>query len=65
MCSQLGKDNIDKKKDFVIQRPIIFICNEFYTKAIRPLRELTLPIKIFDCDPKRLLDRLRFIAKKE
>ncbi len=49
----------------MIQRPIIFICNDFYAKAIRPLRELTLPIKISDCDPKRLLDRLRFIAKKE
>jgi len=62
---QVGKDNIEKKKAFMIQRPIIFICNDFYAKAIRPLRELTLPIKISDCDPKRLLDRLRFIAKKE
>ena len=56
-----GEDQIDtsgkpkKKKEkssrFEIRRPIIFICNEFYSPSVRPLREVSLQIKITEADP--------------
>jgi len=40
-----------KDDDFALQRPIIFICNDLYTKALRPLREISLQVKIPESDP--------------
>lgn len=44
---------------FELQRPIIFICNDLYTKALRPLKEISLQVKIGESDPRRLISRLR------
>lgn len=44
---------------FDLQRPIIFICNDLYTKALRPLKEISLQVKIAESDPRRLIQRLR------
>ena len=33
-----------KEKVFVLQRPIIAICNDLYTPALRPLRQLALVV---------------------
>jgi len=40
-----------KDSDFGFKRPIIFICNDLYSKALKPLRELTIQVKIPDSDP--------------
>ena len=51
-----------KKKDdgtFEIRRPIIFVCNDLYAKAIRPLKEMSLQVKIAEADRGRLVQRLR------
>lgn len=55
-----------RKKDVVeLKRPIIFICNDLYAKALMPLRDLALNIKIEEANPERLLKRLRHICKQE
>jgi DNA polymerase III delta prime subunit len=48
-----------------VKRPIIFICNDLYTKALRPLKELSLQVKIDGADQKRICQRLRFICRQE
>lgn len=60
------KKNAKKKKDDGIRelkRPIIFICNDLYSKALISLREIALPIKIEESNYERLLSRLRFISR--
>ncbi len=57
-----------KKKDtdvVPLVRPIIFICNDMYAKALMPLREIALAIKISGASPDKLRDRLRQICKQE
>lgn len=57
-----------KKKDEGIReltRPIIFICNDAYAKALRPLKEIALQIKVGSTHAERLLKRLRYICKME
>lgn len=54
-----------KQERFEIRRPIIFICNEFYAKAVKSLRDATIPVKITEADSTRLLQRLRLISKCE
>lgn len=57
-----------KKKDtdvVPLRRPIIFICNDMYARALAPLRELALTIKIEESGRKRLTDRMREICKIE
>jgi chromosome transmission fidelity protein 18 len=57
-----------KKKDTDVMplvRPIIFICNDMYAKALMPLREIALAIKISGASPDKLRDRLRQICKQE
>ena len=46
-------------------RPIIFICNDLYAKALAPLREIALTIKIAEANYERLVNRLSFICKNE
>lgn len=46
-------------------RPIIFICNDMYAKALMPLREIALAIKISESSPDKLITRLRHICKQE
>lgn len=50
--------NKKKKKDtdvIPLQRPIIFICNDMYAKALLPLREIALAIKIDQASPEKLI----------
>ena len=57
-----------KKRDDGIRelkRPIIFICNDLYSKALLPLRDIALTVKIEESNFERLLSRLRFICKRE
>jgi hypothetical protein len=47
-----------KKKDtdvVPLVRPIIFICNDMYAKALMPLREIALTIKIGESHPDKLI----------
>jgi hypothetical protein len=47
-----------KKKDtdvVPLVRPIIFICNDMYAKALMPLRDIALAIKISEASPEKLI----------
>lgn len=49
------KDKAEKKKkkqEIIreIRRPIIFICNDCYSKTLRPLKEIALPVRIREAD---------------
>lgn len=57
-----GKGNKDL---FEIKRPIIFICNDIWTKALRPLKELAIQVKIEQASVERLKHRLIHIRKQE
>ena len=65
--NETKKINRKKKDTDVIQlrRPIIFICNDMYAKALNSLREIALTIKIEESEPERLLSRLRIICRQE
>ena len=60
-----AKNKGRKDSDYGFRRPIIFICNDLYSKALKPLRELSIQVKIPDADPARLLQRMRQIIKLE
>lgn len=63
--SKIVTKNFKKKKDDGIRelrRPIIFICNDAYAKALMPLKEIALQIKIDASSHDRLLSRLRYIC---
>ena len=64
---QTTKKAKQKKNDnlFALNRPIIFICNNLYVKPIRPLRDMSLLVKVQEPDRKRVLQRLRQICKFE
>ena len=60
------KKEVKKRKNtdvISLRRPIIFICNDMYAKALIPLREIALSIKIGESSPDRLRSRLRYICK--
>lgn len=48
-----------------LKRPIIFICNDMYARALAPLREIALTVKIEEASRKKLPDRMRQICKLE
>jgi chromosome transmission fidelity protein 18 len=57
-----------KKKDtdvVPLRRPIIFICNDIYAKALLPLKDFALNVKINEANPQRLIERLREICRLE
>jgi len=57
-----------KKKDtdvVSLKRPIIFICNDMYSRVLAPLRDIALQLKIEESSPERLLSRLRVICRQE
>ncbi|XP_034948783.1 chromosome transmission fidelity protein 18 homolog [Chelonus insularis] len=47
------------------KRPIVCICNELYSAALRPLRSMAYVINVPKIDPSSLADRLLTIARKE
>ena len=48
-----------------LKRPIIFICNDMYSRVLAPLRDIALQLKIEESSPERLLSRLRVICRQE
>lgn len=50
--SKKKKTNLDL---FELKRPIIFICNDVWTKALRPLKDLAIQVKIEQADEQRLM----------
>ena len=56
--NEAGKVKVSKSKkndnSFELRRPIIFVCNDLYAKAIKPLRDLSLQVKIPEADAQRL-----------
>lgn len=62
-----GKGRKGKKKDgsALLQRPVICICNELYTPALRPLRQMALVIQFPPTPAARLAHRLLEISKKQ
>ena len=62
----MAKKSKKRKNDIRdLNRPIIFICNDSYARALRPLKELCLDIKISEAEPDRLIRRLRHICRQE
>lgn len=56
----------NKDTDIVqLKRPIIFICNDMYSRVLAPLRDIALQLKIEESSPERLLSRLRIICRQE
>jgi DNA polymerase III delta prime subunit len=62
---RVSKSKKKNNDSFELKRPIIFICNDLYTKAIKPLRDLSLLVKIPEADDKRLIQRMRQICRLE
>eukprot|EP00088_Acartia_fossae_P024597 TRINITY_DN2552_c0_g1_i1.p1 TRINITY_DN2552_c0_g1~~TRINITY_DN2552_c0_g1_i1.p1 ORF type:complete len:946 (-),score=309.66 TRINITY_DN2552_c0_g1_i1:176-3013(-) len=54
----------DKKKSTVL-RPVICICNELYTPALRSLRQISLVVPFPPTSSTKLAERLKEIALKE
>ncbi|XP_069181013.1 chromosome transmission fidelity protein 18 homolog isoform X3 [Procambarus clarkii] len=61
-----GKGKKGKKKEgpLFLQRPVICICNELYTPALRPLRQMALVIQFPPTPTSRLAHRLLEISRK-
>lgn len=61
-----GKGKKGKKKDgsVILQRPVICICNELYTPALRSLRQIALVIQFPPTQTARLAQRLLEISRK-
>lgn len=63
-----AKDAKKKNKDtdvVPLQRPLIFICNDIYARALLPLKEIALTVKIEEASREKLVTRLREICKSE
>jgi hypothetical protein len=61
-----AKEATKKRKDtdvVPLQRPIIFICNDIYARALAPLKEIALSVKIEEANREKLVSRLREICK--
>ncbi|KAM8843067.1 chromosome transmission fidelity protein 18 homolog isoform 2-T2 [Synchiropus picturatus] len=54
-----------RKKESLLLRPIICICNELYTPALRPLRQQAFLLTFPHTQPQRLAQRLAEIALKQ
>ena len=54
----------DKKKNIVL-RPVICICNELYTPALRSLRQISLVVPFPPTSSTKLAERLKEIALRE
>ncbi|XP_010784184.1 chromosome transmission fidelity protein 18 homolog [Notothenia coriiceps] len=54
-----------KKKETILLRPIICICNDLYTPALRPLRQLSFLLVFPQTQPSRLAQRLSEISRKQ
>jgi len=60
-----GTKKKKKKKDMVLNRPIICICNDQFVPALRQLRQVAFTLKFPPTLPSRLAGRLLAISQKE
>ncbi|XP_056136415.1 chromosome transmission fidelity protein 18 homolog [Lampris incognitus] len=54
-----------KKKESVLLRPIICICNDLYVPALRPLRQQAFMLTFPQTQPSRLAQRLTEISRQQ
>ncbi|XP_029986433.1 chromosome transmission fidelity protein 18 homolog isoform X2 [Sphaeramia orbicularis] len=54
-----------KKKESILQRPIICICNDLYVPALRPLRQQAFLLAFPQTQPSRLTQRLAEISLRQ
>ncbi|XP_076063248.1 chromosome transmission fidelity protein 18 homolog isoform X2 [Oratosquilla oratoria] len=60
-----GKRGKKKEDHSMLQRPVICICNDLYTPALRPLRQLALVIQFPPTLTSKLAQRLFEISRKQ
>ena len=66
MMIEDAEENPSKPKEGLrIKRPIIFICNDLYSKSLAELRKKAVIFNFRKPETKKLLDRLNTICKKE
>ncbi|KAK4315368.1 hypothetical protein Pmani_013421 [Petrolisthes manimaculis] len=58
------KKGSKKKEATVLHRPVICICNDLYTPALRPLRQIALVVQFPPTHTARLAQRLLEITRK-
>ncbi|VEN51025.1 unnamed protein product [Callosobruchus maculatus] len=54
-----------EKKQTVLKRPIVCICNDVYVPALRPLRQIAFVVNFPSISSARLAERLMEIARRE
>ncbi|XP_029917755.1 chromosome transmission fidelity protein 18 homolog [Myripristis murdjan] len=54
-----------KKKESILLRPIICICNDLYVPALRPLRQQAFLLAFPQTQPSRLAQRLAEISRRQ
>jgi DNA polymerase III delta prime subunit len=60
------KEKKRAKEDYpALIRPIIFVCNDGYSKPLFPLKDICLRLKVVSCSVNRIQERLDEILKKE
>lgn len=60
-----SKKGNNKKKNSILRRPIICICNELYGANLRALRQVAFIVNFTHIDSAKLADRLMFISERE
>ncbi|GER42432.1 chromosome transmission fidelity factor, partial [Striga asiatica] len=63
--SQEGKSSRKKQRNSGLLRPVICICNDLYTPALRPLRQVAKVHIFVQPSVSRVVNRLKYICKKE
>ncbi|XP_077426056.1 chromosome transmission fidelity protein 18 homolog [Vanacampus margaritifer] len=66
-CGEAGSDSTKKrkKKEHILLRPIICICNDLYVPALRPLRQQAFLLAFPQTQPSRLTQRLAEISLRQ
>lgn len=57
-------DKLESKSGIFCKRPIIFICDDAYSKGLRPLKKYCHNFKL-EKNEEALVERLKFINKEE
>ncbi|CAA0808375.1 P-loop containing nucleoside triphosphate hydrolases superfamily protein, partial [Striga hermonthica] len=63
--SQEGRSSRKKQRNSGLLRPVICICNDLYTPALRPLRQVAKVHIFVQPSVSRVVNRLKYICKKE
>ncbi|PKI63416.1 hypothetical protein CRG98_016083 [Punica granatum] len=62
---KLGKNPRRRRKTSSLSRPVICICNDLYTPALRPLRQIAKVHIFVRPSVNRVVSRLKYICNKE